>query len=46
MVASLAMAAGAAVIAFLAQKGQDSGFEVSECRMTSIVGDMLVHQPP
>ena len=30
----------------LAQKGQDCGFEVSECRMTSIVGDMLVHQPP
>jgi glycine/D-amino acid oxidase-like deaminating enzyme len=30
----------------LAQKGQDFGFEVSKCRMTSIVGDMLVHQPP
>jgi len=30
----------------LAQKGQDRRFEVSECRMTSIVGNMLVHQPP
>jgi hypothetical protein len=25
----------------LAQKGQNRGFEVSECRMTSIVGDIL-----
>jgi hypothetical protein len=30
----------------LAEKGQDRGFEVSECRMTPIVGDMLVHQTP
>ena len=30
----------------LAQKGQSCGFEVSKCRMTSIVGDMLVHQSP
>jgi hypothetical protein len=30
----------------LAQEREDRRFEVSECRMTSIVGDMLVHQPP
>ena len=29
-----------------AQEREDRRFEVSECRMTSIVGDMLVHQPP
>src|SRR5208283_237726 len=30
----------------LAQKGQDRRFEVGECLMTSIMGDMLVHQAP
>jgi hypothetical protein len=30
----------------LAQKGQDRGFEVAECRMTSIVSDVPVHQAP
>ena len=30
----------------LAQKGQDRRFEIGECGMTSIVGDMLVHQAP
>src|SRR5271165_33556 len=30
----------------LAQEGQDRGFEVGECCMTSIVGDMPVHQAP
>ena len=31
---------------FLAQEREDRRFEIGECRMTSIVGDMLVHQPP
>ncbi len=31
---------------FLAQEREDLRFEIGECRMTSIVGDMLVHQPP
>src|SRR5208282_5740202 len=30
----------------LAQKGQYCGFEIAERRMTSIVGDVLVHQAP
>src|SRR5271166_3766764 len=30
----------------LAQEGQDRGLEVGECCMTSIVGDVLVHQAP
>ena len=31
---------------FLAQEREDLRFEIGECRMTSIVGDMLVHQAP
>src|SRR6202041_3093276 len=31
---------------FLAQEREDRRFEIGECRMTSIVGDMLVHQGP
>ncbi len=30
----------------LAQKGQDCGFELRECRIHRLVGYMLVHQPP
>ena len=30
----------------LAQKGQYCGFEIGECLMTSIMGDVLVHQAP
>src|SRR6202030_4175595 len=30
----------------LTQKGEDRRFEVGECLMTSVVGDMLVHQAP
>ena len=29
----------------IAQEGQDRCFEIGECGMTSIVGDVLVHQP-
>ena len=31
---------------FFAQEREDLRFEIGECRMTSIVGDMLVHQAP
>jgi hypothetical protein len=30
----------------LAQEGEDRRFEIGECGVTSIVGDMFVHQAP